>query len=59
MFSNLLMGVTFMCQLEKGPLKGLANVQEIVSSTISLVVALQYRCQEHLCTLSDAIILEL
>ena len=29
------------CQLEKEPLKGLANVQEVFSKTISLVIDLQ------------------
>ena len=37
-FSNSLMGVKVICQLEKEPLKGLAHVQEIFSKTISLVV---------------------
>ena len=40
-FSNSLMGFKVICQLEKEPLKGLANVQEIVSKTISLVIDLQ------------------
>ena len=37
-FSNSLMGFKVICQLEKEPLKGLANVQEIFSKTISLVI---------------------
>ena len=54
-FSNSLMGFKVNCQLEKEPLKGLANVQEIFSLTISLVIHLQ-RCQEHLyISISDAI----
>ena len=40
-FSNSLMGFKIICQLEKEPLKGVANVQEIFSQTISLVVDLQ------------------
>ena len=40
-FSNLLMGIKVNCQVEKEPLKGLANVQEIFSETISLVIDLQ------------------
>ena len=47
-FSNSLMGFKVICHLEKEPLKGLANVQEIFSKTISLVIDLQWRCQEHL-----------
>ena len=53
------MGFNAVCQLEKEPLKGVACVQEIFTLTISLVIDLQSRCQEHLYTLSDAIILEL
>ena len=30
-YSNSLMGLKVICQLEKEPLKGLANVQEIIS----------------------------
>ena len=33
-FSNSLIGFKVICQLEKEPLKGLANVQEIFSKTI-------------------------
>ena len=39
-FLNSLMGFKVICQLEKEPLKGLANVQEIFSKTISLVIYL-------------------
>ena len=52
-------GFKVICQLEIEPLKGLANVQEIFSYTIFLVIDLQQRCQENLYTLSDANILEL
>ena len=38
-FSNSLMG--FKVKLEKEPLKGLANVQEIFSETVSLVIDLK------------------
>ena len=34
--SNSLMGFKVICQLEKEPLKGIANVQEVLSYTISL-----------------------
>ena len=40
-FSKSLMGFKVICQLEKEPLKGLVNVQEIVSLTISLLIDLQ------------------
>ena len=40
-FLNSLMGFKVICQLEKEPLKGLSNVQEIFSKTISLVIDLQ------------------
>ena len=40
-FSNSLMDFRVICQLEKEPLEGLANVQEIFSLTISLVIDLQ------------------
>ena len=49
------MGFKIICQLEKEPLKGVANVQEIFSQTVSLVIDLQYRCEEHLYRLSYAI----
>ena len=39
--SNSLVGFKVICQLEKEPLKGLANIQEIVSLTISKVITLQ------------------
>ena len=58
-FSNSLISFKVICKLEKEPLKGLANVQEIFSYTISLVIDLHKRIQEHLYTLSDAIILGL
>ena len=47
-FSNSLIGFKVICHLEKEPLKGLANVQEIFSKTISWVIDLQLWCQEHL-----------
>ena len=57
-FSNLLTGFKVICQLEKEILKGLANVQEMFSY-VFLVMDFQQMCEEHLNTLSDAIILEL
>ena len=40
-FSNPLVGFKVLCQLEKEALKELANVQEIFSETISLVIDVQ------------------
>ena len=48
------MGFKVICQIKKEPLKGLADVQEIFSGD-----KLTIECQEHLYSLSDAIILEL
>ena len=48
--SNSLMGLKVICLLGKELLKGVSNVQEIFSSTISLMIGLQQMYEERLYT---------